>query len=459
MGRTRWFFAGCIFLLVGSLSWGQCAAGGTAVSNPSIVPAGAFQQTAAHITSGDAFGDGANFGFLTKITIVNLSSSANTVVLNDISQSGSLIDSCSYSIGGNGTLRITQGKLGSAPETHWALVGSQSQVAVNQFFELTRPAGVVNTVGFNDVAPRGSYTFPVELQNSPFHTLGLAVANPNNSNNTVTVTLFDSTGKSLGSKSQTLPAFGQVAEDLLTSTNPLSVVSLLPSGGSTNFIGTVQVSTSSPSSAVGVGDDLGPFFSEAPMFIAHSSSGGGGSNITASVALGTNDAIGAGTCIQKGATATGATTSMAVAISPQGDPTTVGLNHVIWNAWVDAPDHVTAQFCKFATGFAAPKSTVTFNIRVLGTSTAGTIGVVTLPSGTQVAGGSCVTSGGAVTGASVSNVVVMTPPTDPAAVGMDGIQFEGYVDSPGHVTAEVCKFGAGTFKSTASLNFNVALLN
>ena len=413
----------------------------------------------AHITSGDVFGEGANFGFLTKLTIANLSASANTVVVNDISQSGTLIDSCSYSIAGNGTLRITQGKLGGTPETHWALVGSQAQVGVNLFFELTRPAGVTNTVGFNDAAPRTSYTFPVELQNSPFHTLGLAVANPNSGSNTVTVTLFDSTGKSLGSKSQVLPAFGQLAEDLLTSTNPLSVVSLLPAGGA-DFIGTVQVTTSSPSTAVGVGDDQGPFFSEASMFVTPpASGGGGGSNITASVTLGTGDAIGAGTCIQKSATATGATTSMAVAISPQGDPIAAGLAHVIWNAWVDAPDHVTAQFCKFSTGFAAPNTTVTFNIRVLGTSAAGTIGTVTLASGAKVAGGACITTGAAVASAAVSNVAVMTPPADPATAGLDGIQFQGYVDSPGHVTAEVCKFGAGTFTATASLKFNVALLN
>jgi hypothetical protein len=53
----------------------------------------------------------------------------------------------------------------------------------------------------------------------------------------------------------------------------------------------------------------------------------------------------------------------------------------------------------------------------------------------------------------------MTPPADPATVGFDGVQFQGYVDSPGHVTAELCKFGAGSFTSAAPLTFNVALLN
>jgi hypothetical protein len=120
---------------------------------------------------------------------------------------------------------------------------------------------------------------------------------------------------------------------------------------------------------------------------------------------------------------------------------------------------VTAQFCKFATGFATPSGTVTFNIRALGGSSAGTIGALTVASGTPVAGGACTVRGGAVAGAATSNVVVLTPPADPANVGLSDIQFQGYVDSPGHVTAELCKFGAGTLVSTANLNFNVALLN
>lgn len=379
------------------------------------------------------------------------------MVLNNIRQDGTPIDSTSCSIPGNGTLRLTQGTPSGPADTHWALVGSSAPVGVNLFFELTLNGTVANTVGFNDLTPRTSFTLPVELQNSPFHTIGLAVANPNNGSNTVTVNLVDQTGNTLATHSQVLPAFGQLAEDLLSSSVPLGFSSSLPAG---NFVGSVVVTTSSPASVVGVGDDQGPFFSEAPMFVAAPSngSGGGGTNITASVALTSADSINAGTCIQKGATAAGATTSMAVAISPQGDPIVAGLSKVIWNAWVDAPDHVTAQFCKFATGFATPSGTVTFNIRALASSSAGT-GTLNVGASTQVAGGSCALRGGAVTGATTSNVVVLTPPADPAGVGLAEIQFQGYVDSPGHVTAELCKFGAGTLTSTAALNFNVALLN
>lgn len=417
----------------------------------SPVPAGAFQQAVPHITTG-TFGNG---GFVTKLTIVNLSAGTNAVVLNNIHQDGTPIDSTSCTIPANGTLRITQGAISNAPETHWALVGSSAPVGVNMFFELTQGGSVVNTVGFNDLAPRTSFTFPVEFQNSPFHTIGLAVSNPNNAGNTVTVNLVDQTGATLATHSQVLPAYGQLAEDLLSSSSPLSFASSLPSG---NFVGSVVVTTSSPASTVGVGDDQGPFFSELPMFLA-APSGGGGANITASVTLTTSDSINAGTCIQKGATATGAATSMAVAISPQGDPIASGLSKVIWSAWVDAPDHVTAQFCKFATGFATPSGSVNFNIRVLTSSAAGTTGSVSVAAGTQLAGGSCVLRGGAVTGAASSNVVVLTPPADPASAGLAEIQFQGYVDTPGHVTAELCKFGAGTLTSTAALNFNVALLN
>jgi hypothetical protein len=420
------------------------------VAATSQTPPGAFQQTVAHITTGG--------GFLTKLSIVNLSASPNSIVLNNIHQDGTPIDSTSCTIPANGTLRLTQGNIATANETHWAIVGSSTPVGVNLFFELTTNGVVTNTAGFNDLAPRTTFTFPVEFQNTPFHTLGLAVANPNGGANTITVALLDGAGRALGSKQQALPAFGQLAQDLLTSTNSLSIASFLPAG---NFIGSVQVTTTSPAAVVGVGDDQGPFFSEAPMFIAAPSSGGGGggTNITASVALTSSDSINSGTCIQKGATATGATTNMAVAISPQGDPIAAGLSKVIWNAWVDAPNHVTAQFCKFATGFATPSSTVTFNIRALNTSAAGTVAPLVVPAGTFLSGGTCTLRGGAVTGAGLSNVVVLTPPRDPGDVGLSDIQFQGYVDAPGHVTAELCKFGAGNLASDVDLNFNVALLN
>jgi hypothetical protein len=426
-----------------AVSWGQSCNAPVAAASP--VPAGAFQQIVAHITTGG--------GFVTKLTIVNLGASSNSIVLNNIHQDGTPIDSTSCTIPANGTLRLSQGSVSNPNETHWAIVGSSAPVGVNLFFEFTNNGAVSNTVGFNDVAPRTSFTLPVELQSNPFHTLGLAVANPGSTSNTITVTLQDRAGATVGTKSVNLPPFGQVAADFLASTSPFSFSSVV---GSSNFIGAAVVTSSAPAAIVGVGDDLGPFFSEAPMFVAAPSSGG--SSITASVALTSADSINAGTCIQKSATATGATTSMAVAISPQGDPIAGGLSKVIWNAWVDAPGHVTAQFCKFATGFATPSGTITFNIRVLGSSSAGT-GTLSVASGTQVAGGACTLRGGAVAGATTSDVVVLTPPSDPANVGLSEVQFQGFVDSPGHVTAELCKFGAGTLTSTAALNFNVVLLN
>lgn len=462
MGRTRWLCVECVLFVLGPISWGQCAAGGTPVTNPAIVPAGAFQQTVAHITTGDVFGNGG--GFLTKLSIVNLSAAANTVVVNDISQGGSLIDSCSYSIAGNGTLRITQGKLGGTPETHWAQVGSQAQVGVNLFFELNGSSGVANTVGFNDVAPRTSFSFPVEFQSgSTFHTLGLAVANPNNSTNTVTAALVDSNGNTLGSKQQQLPAFGQLSEDLGSSSTPLGLASFLPAG---NFVGSVQITMTSPGSVVGVGDDVGPFFSEAPMFVATAPSGGG-SNLSTTVTLSPSDpntSVGSGSCSVVGVTLTGARATMAVVASPSANPSTAGYNNVLWNAWVDASDHVSLQICKFASGTAFLTAPLTFNIRALTTSSASSIASLTVPAGTIIPNSphsnnpQCTSAGTAVAAATSSTAVVVTPTTDPASVGWADVQWRGFTTSGG-VGVVLCKVGGQVGPSTGPLNFNVALLN
>lgn len=417
------------------------------------LPAGAFVQNVAHITTGG--------GFVTKLTIVNLAATSNTIVLNNIHQDGSLMDSTTCTLAGNGTVRLSQGVATNGSETHWALVGSQSPVGVNLFFEYSPSGSLVNTVGFNDVPAKTSYTFPVEFEpGSPGvfpRTLGLAVSNPNAASNTVTVNLLDASATIRAIL--TLPVlapFGQTAIDL---SNDATIKAALPNA---NFIGSIVVTGTSPISVVGVGDDTGPFFSEAPMSPPAPSSGSSGSNITATLTLNSSDpttAIAAGACASFGVAVTGARSTMAVALSPSSDPSAAGYSNVIWNAWVDANDRVTAQFCKFAKGTALLSSALAFNVRVLTTSTSSAAGTVTVAAGSTIPSGGCVLAGGVATGATSSSTIVLSPAGDPGSVGWNSIQFQGFVDSPDHVKGEFCRFAGGSSATIAALNFNVAVLN
>jgi hypothetical protein len=83
------------------------------------------------------------------------------------------------------------------------------------------------------------------------------------------------------------------------------------------------------------------------------------------VTLSAGTSITSGTCISQGLAAAGATTAMTAVISPAGDPSTNGLNEVIWSAFVDASNHVTAQFCHFSRTTASASSSQAFNIRVI----------------------------------------------------------------------------------------------
>jgi hypothetical protein len=89
----------------------------------------------------------------------------------------------------------------------------------------------------------------------------------------------------------------------------------------------------------------------------------GASALTVTIPNGTT--IFAATCISQTVSAPGATTSMAVVISPSGDPNTRGLGKLIWSAYVNANGQVTAEFCKFGSGSALSTADQTFNVRIL----------------------------------------------------------------------------------------------
>ncbi len=86
---------------------------------------------------------------------------------------------------------------------------------------------------------------------------------------------------------------------------------------------------------------------------------------TATLASGTT--IAAGSCATVGIGVTGATTSMAVLVTPAGDPQQAGLTFpMLFSGFVDAADHVTVKVCKIATPNVTSTANVSLNVRVIG---------------------------------------------------------------------------------------------
>jgi Bacterial Ig-like domain (group 2) len=230
-----------------------------------IVPASAQIRYVPHYIMGA--------GFVTKLTINNLTGATNNVVVNIISQSGVLQSSTNYVLSAHATQRIeTLESARFGPYTvQWAIVGSDSDVGVNTFFELTNGNGlpnIINTIGFNDAPAATSQQLPVEFELVPGtasfgRTVGLAMANTSGSPCTAVLTLLNSSGASVASTTVNLGAFAQTGIDLSTVT---AFVAALPPG---NFVGQLSISSTTPVAAIALGDDLGPFFGTPPLLSGH----------------------------------------------------------------------------------------------------------------------------------------------------------------------------------------------
>ena len=249
----------------------------TICAESQVIPAKPVLAYVPHLTVGS--------GFLTRVTILNLANSSNTVQVNLISDSGTLLQSTNYTIPANGSKQIVMsGERFGASVKYWAVVGADAAIGVNTFIELIGsggPTNVLNTIGFNDSQLQSNFTIPVEFEPTPAggavgRTVGLAVANPHASSTTVTMRLVNASGITLATATATLPAYGQTAIDL--STHP----SLSPALPRSNIVGTLVVSATATVAALALGDDFGPFFASPPMgtglsriTIPHVISGGG----------------------------------------------------------------------------------------------------------------------------------------------------------------------------------------
>ena len=225
-------------------------------------PATPFQYALPHVPQGG--------GFITKITLTNLSNSvSDSSIVIFLDQNGSVVNTVPYSIPPLGTVRLTTppaARFGPALTPQWAVVSSQTQLAVNLFFELTDTAGhVLNSVGFNNTVPATDVAVPVELErpvaNGPFtRTDGIAIANMSDTANQVQLQLFDSAGRAAtGIYSLELAPYGQTAFDLALVPMFAGAVS------SGNLVGTVNIAATRPVAAVALVDDKGPFASTPPV--------------------------------------------------------------------------------------------------------------------------------------------------------------------------------------------------
>jgi hypothetical protein len=214
-------------------------------------------------------GQQAGTGYVTKVTITNLSTSSNNVILNLLTTTGTVAQSLSYNIAAAGTVRFEtpeSQRFQTPAVVEWGIVYSQNPVGANLFFEVESDpfsAKVVNAIGFNAAATLTDLTIPIEMQPaapgaSVSRTVGLALANPNNAAATVTLKLIDSNGNVLATDIENIPALNQIAKDLASLP---TFAAALPASG---FIGSVSVSSTVPLAPIALGADLGQFFSTPP---------------------------------------------------------------------------------------------------------------------------------------------------------------------------------------------------
>jgi hypothetical protein len=227
----------------------------SAASTP--VPSATVQTIVPH----SAFGG----GWITRLFVANLTNAPNTVTVNRLDQHGTVVASDTTTLGPVAMVQLADTELErTLPLTiNWFAVGSQAPVIASVLFDF-QGAAAPTPVNFNTAVgalaspPLTAFTALARVT-SPGGDLGLALANLNNSSNTVTIKLFDEGGNLAAQDSVTLGPFAQTAFDL---TQDAAFKNILQS--TNEFVGTVEVTTSSPMSPVSalvVGANLNQDFS------------------------------------------------------------------------------------------------------------------------------------------------------------------------------------------------------
>jgi hypothetical protein len=218
-----------------------------------------------HIVSGPQSGN----GYVSKVTVTNLTTASNNVVLSFLTQTGAPAGSQSYNIPAGGTVRFQtpeSARFANPASVQWGIVYSQATVGVNLFFEVQLDpvsATVINTIGFNAAPAMTDFTLPIEMEPAApgaavGRTVGLALANPSSTAAVATLRLVDGSGNVLATDIENIPAFGQIAKAV----NAIpAFAAVLPAQ---NFVGSITVSSNVPLASLALGDDLGPFSSTPP---------------------------------------------------------------------------------------------------------------------------------------------------------------------------------------------------
>jgi Cep192 domain 4 len=209
----------------------------------SPIPAGAVQTIISH----SAYGG----GWITRLFVANLSNASNTVTINRIDQAGTLVDSNTTVLPPGGEIDLPDGESQrSLPLTiNWFAIGSQGPVIASVLFDFQgaaapAPQNFNTAIGALASSPLAAFT-AIARVTSPGGDLGLALANLNNSSNTVTIKLYDQGGLLVAQDAVTLGPYAQTAFDL---TQRAAFQNLLQN--TNEFDGTLQVTASDPSKPV-----------------------------------------------------------------------------------------------------------------------------------------------------------------------------------------------------------------
>lgn len=84
--------------------------------------------------------------------------------------------------------------------------------------------------------------------------------------------------------------------------------------------------------------------------------------------------------------------------------------------------------------------------------------VATVPAGTSITNGTCITVKVAAPGVTTSMVAIISPSGNPAANGLPDVLWSAFVDSAGSVTAEICKIATTTAKAISNQDFNLRVI-
>lgn len=154
-------------------------------------------------------------GYVTRIFLSNLTPSANQIQLNTVSTDGRVVESAQISLASGGSYTTATNetdRFASEMQIRWIAIGADAPVAVSLLYDLHNPT----TRELQTAAAVLDSTMQT-LATAPFYyrpdgvTLGLAIANVAEVENTLTLKLLDSQGSVVVNDTLTLAPYAQTA--------------------------------------------------------------------------------------------------------------------------------------------------------------------------------------------------------------------------------------------------------